>query len=195
MNQQIINEFVKQKLATEPTGHDYLHIIRVVQNAKKIMDDNIDQDVVIASCFVHDLIDHKLDEEFKSSLEEIKNLLHRASLTDIQIQKVIDIIENISFSGGSKPKSIEGLLVQDADRLDALGAIGIARTFSYGGKNNRLIYDPDSINGEDSRSHFYQKLLLLKDLMNTEKARKEAEIRTTYMIEFLKQLDLEIMGK
>ena len=93
---------------------------------------------------------------------------------------------------GKTPDSLEGKIVQDADRLDALGAIGIARTFSYGGKNNRLIYDPTTNDGTDSRSHFYQKLLVLKNLMNTDKAKKEAEVRTEYMIAFLETLEMEI---
>ena len=122
----------------------------------------------------------------------MKDILHKVGLTLQQVNQVLDIIQSISFSSGKVPDSLEGKIVQDADRLDALGAIGIARTFSYGGKNNRLIYDPTTNAGTDSRSHFYQKLLVLKNLMNTDKAKKEAEVRTEYMIAFLETLEMEI---
>ena len=91
----------------------------------------------------------------------------------------------ISFSKGNIPFSLEGKIVQDADRLDALGAIGIARTFAYGGKNERMIYNPDKNDNMDSISHFYNKLLKLKDFMNTKEAKKIAENRTQYMNEYL----------
>jgi len=192
MNIEQLRTYVKQKLELEPTGHDFLHIQRVVSNARKIMVGAVDQEVVLASCYVHDLIDHKLETKYKATLDEVKDILHKVGLTLQQVNQVLDIIQSISFSSGKVPDSLEGKIVQDADRLDALGAIGIARTFSYGGKNNRLIYDPTTNDGTDSRSHFYQKLLVLKNLMNTDKAKKEAEVRTEYMIAFLETLEMEI---
>jgi len=192
MNIEFMEGYVKSKLELEPSGHDFLHIKRVVKNAERLIDDGMDKDVILASCYVHDLIDHKLDTKYKSSLEDINTMLLQSGLTTFQVEHVLEIIHSISFSGGKIPKSLEGKIVQDADRLDALGAIGIARTFSYGGKNNRLIYDPTSKDGTDSRSHFYQKLLLLQDLMNTDSAKKEAQKRTKFMLEFLEKLQSEI---
>jgi uncharacterized protein len=187
-----IQEFVKSKLQHEPSGHDYLHAMRVYNNAILLMDDEVKREVVLISCLIHDLIDHKLEEKYKANNEEIISVLEKADMNQEDIQQVFDIINNISYSKGNIPSSIEGKIVQDADRLDALGAIGIARTFSFGGKNNRLIYSEDTVDGEDSVSHFYQKLFKLKDLMNTEKGYKEAVKRTGYMKEFMKKFYEEV---
>lgn len=193
MNIDMIKTFVKGKLENEPTGHDYLHALRVYKNSELLLDDSMDSDVIKTAALIHDLIDHKLDEEFKTSKEELIVLLKGAGLDNNQITQCIDIIENISFSKGNVPSSIEGKIVQDADRLDALGAIGIARTFSYGGKHKRLIYNPDTKDGTDSVSHFYQKLFLLKDKMNTKQGKVEAEKRTIFMREYINQFYKEVL--
>lgn len=193
MDINIIKEFVRNKLEKEPTGHDYLHALRVYKNSMLLIDEYVDKNVIMVSALIHDLIDHKLDEEFKTSKEDVMLLLKEAELTDEQVEHIIEIIENISFSKGNIPESKEGKIVQDADRLDALGAIGIARTFSYGGKHKRLIYDPQTKDGDDSVSHFYQKLFLLKDKMNTTLGRKEAIKRTEYMEEFISTFYNEVL--
>jgi uncharacterized protein len=195
MNEILIKEYVKTKIELESSGHDFLHAQRVVRNATMLMDEKTDNDVIIASCYIHDLIDHKLEQQYKSTESELKSILQKSGLSDTQINHVLEIINNISFSSNGIPCSEEGRIVQDADRLDALGAIGIARTFSYGGKNNRLIYHPDSIDDTDSLSHFYQKLFLLEDKMNTIKGKEEAKKRTLFMHDFVNKLLSEIKQK
>lgn len=193
MNLNNIKDFVKSKLLNEASGHDYLHSLRVLENARNlVMYYNVNNDVVYISCLIHDLIDPKLDDVFKSTLDEIEDLLILEKVKTEDIIAVIDIINNISYSKGNIPNSLEGKIVQDADRLDALGAIGIARTFAFGGKKNRLIYNPESSDSTDSVSHFYQKLLKLETLMNTEQALIEAVKRTKYMKDFLNKLYGEI---
>ena len=192
MNVDVIKDYVKYKLEKEPTGHDYLHALRVYKNSLLLIDELVDKNVIIATSLIHDLMDHKLDSEFSSTEEEIISLLQEAELTDKQISLCMDIVHNISFSKGNIPESKEGKIVQDADRLDALGAIGIARTFSFGGKHQRLIYDPLTKDGDDSVSHFYQKLFLLEEKMNTTLGRKEAIKRTEFMREFINRFNEEV---
>lgn len=189
---KVIKDFVESKLKNEPTGHDYTHALRVFKNALKIMQfTSGDYDIVNASCLVHDLIDHKLEEKFKATKDEIKEVLIKAKYSPKDVVAIFNIIENISYSKGGKPDTIEGKIVQDADRLDALGAIGIARTFSFGGRLGRQIYSEEK-NGMSSVEHFYDKLLKLENLMNTGFAKGEAKKRTEYMREFLQKLDFEI---
>ncbi len=195
MNIDIVKDFVELKLSSESSGHDYLHALRVLENSRLLITTSVDEDVIIVSSLIHDLIDHKLEEKYKATVEELNTLLKDAKLKTNQITHVFDIINNISFSKGNVPTTEEGRIVQDADRLDALGAIGIARTFSYGGKNNRLIYNKDTIDSTDSVSHFYQKLFKLYKLMNTEKGKEEALLRTKYMKQFIMKLDEEIGGQ
>ena len=187
-------EFVYRKLSNEPSGHDYLHAMRVFRNSEMLLTDELDKNVILASALVHDLIDHKLDPIFKASNTEITEVLLQDGLTDPQVKHVFDIIENLSFSKGSTPSSMEGKVVQDADRLDALGAIGIARAFSYGGKQGRLIYDPTTTDGNDSVSHFYQKLFHLVKLMHTDQGRLEAQRRTEYMKQYIQTLNSEVQS-
>lgn len=190
MDMDKVKTFVKTKLQDESSGHDYLHALRVFENAKKLLKEDLDTDVVLISSLIHDLIDYKLDKQFQVSKDSMIQFLRSLVITENQINHIIDIIENISFSKGCIPKTEEGKIVQDADRLDALGAIGIARTFSYGGSKGRLIYgDPNEL---DSVSHFYQKLLKLEERMNTEQGKLVAKERTEYMKEYLKQLYSEI---
>jgi uncharacterized protein len=122
---------------------------------------------------LHEIADRKTFGEEKG-MEMIREFLNKQGVDAETIEKICEIIANISFSKGKTPASLEGKIVQDADRLDAMGAIGIARCFAYGGKNNRVIYDPENIE-DTSIGHFYEKLLRLKDLMHTQIARKLAE--------------------
>lgn len=131
----------------------------------------------------------------------MSNWLERLQVTETEMEYILHIIANMSYKGGhgGKVETLEGKIVQDADRLDALGAIGIARTFAYGGAKGRLMYDPKippreamtkeeyRKNDEPSLNHFYEKLLKLKDLMNTDAAKQEAEVRHRYMEQFIEQ--------
>lgn len=186
-----IKKRIKDKLESEPTGHDFYHALRVMENAKIIAKDyRVDLDVIYASCLVHDVIDDKLEEMYILSLDEVKDVLRNASLSSIQIEKVLDIITNMSYRSKNSFTYLEGQIVQDADRLDALGAIGIARTFAFGGSRKRNIYD-DKGNVLTSVGHFYDKLFKLEGLMNTKSAKKIAKKRTEFMNEFINQLKEE----
>ena len=204
--------YVKKTLTGAEGGHDWFHIERVWKNAKLIASgEECDLEVVELAALLHDIADSK----FHGGDEEIgpKKAREYLSNTRIETQKVnhiVAIIENVSFKGGHNARnhsSIELDIVQDADRLDAIGAIGIARTFNYGGFKNRAIYDPSiapnlNMTKEEYKkstaptiNHFYEKLLLLKDLMNTESGIKLAEQRHQYMESFLEQFYNEWNGQ
>ena len=191
-NLSILEKIVKEKLGHEPTGHDYTHAMRVYQNAKHILKtEKANKDIVLACSLVHDLIDHKLEEKYKISRLELSKWLENAGFDTLESEKVLFIIENMSYSKHQKLSSIEGKIVQDADKLDALGAIGIARTFSFGGNHNRLIYNLENMD-KTSVIHFYEKLFKLSELMHTDFAKKEAVRRTAYMKNFISEMQLEI---
>lgn len=200
--------FVKEKLNGVESGHDWHHINRVWQQSKKIgssYDCNIL--VVELGALLHDIADSKFhggDENVGPKVA--REFLESQNADEKTIEAVIYIIRNISFKNRNEnatPKPIELQIVQDADRLDAIGAIGIARTFNFGGYKNNLMYDPEvtpnlgltkdeykKSNGT-TINHFYEKLLLLKDMMNTEKGKEMAEIRHQYMQDFLSQFYAE----
>ena len=205
-------EFVKKELADAEGGHDWWHIYRVWKNAQLLLqNENANQLVVELGALLHDIADSK----FHDGDETIAPKKARAFLKSIQVeeevnQHVINIINNISFKGsfdGQKFKSLELDIVQDADRLDAIGAIGIARTFNYGGFKNHAIYDPTippnlNMTKEEYKkstaptiNHFYEKLLLLKDKMNTPTGKQIAEKRHQYMEDYLEQFYGEWEGK
>lgn len=201
--------FVKQKLQHAEAGHDWFHIERVYKNALLIAkSENCNHEVVQLGALLHDIADSKFhngDETIGPKTASV--FLENQNLTQETIQHVIAIIENISFKGGNFDKkftSIELDIVQDADRLDAIGAIGIARTFNYGGYKNRQLYNPEIApnlqmtkeeyknNEAPTINHFYEKLLLLKDKMNTETGKKIALKRHEFMELFLKQFYEEV---
>ena len=204
--------FVKETLEGAEGGHDYFHIERVYRNALLIAkNEDVDGFVVALGALLHDIADSK----FYNGDETIGPKKARAFLEEQKVEEVIilhveKIIENISFKGGNfnqKFKSLELDVVQDADRLDAIGAIGIARCFNYGGFKNRSLYNPEikpnlKMTKEEYKkstaptiNHFYEKLLLLKDKMNTEAGKKIAEERHKYMEDFLSQFYNEWNGK
>ena len=138
---RLVEDYVKDKLDSETTGHDYFHAVRVMNNALQIAEDKeVDLDIIRAASLTHDLIDRKVSSNISESLLGLKKMLEAANYSKEAIKDIITIIQDISYSKGKIPKSLEGKIVQDADRLDALGAIGIARTFAFGGKNNRMIF-------------------------------------------------------
>jgi uncharacterized protein len=212
--QQIIKnteEFVKNTLKNAEGGHDWFHILRVRNNAKLISKkENVDEFVVELGALLHDIADSK----FHNGDETVGPKIARAFLESQQVDDSIiihieNIISNISFKGGNfeqKFNSPELEVIQDADRLDAIGAIGIARTFNYGGFKNRPLYNPKippNLNQTKEAykkseaptiNHFYEKLLLLKDKMNTVTGREIAVDRHLYMEHFLAQFNDEWEG-
>ncbi len=181
-----IKQFVKEKMDHESTGHDYEHALRVYENTKQLSGDN---ELALVSALIHDLIDSKVAENVAKEKKVLQNFLSELYPGDF-VNQVFSIIENMSYRTGRVPESYEGKVVQDADRLDSLGAIGIARTFAFGGKHNRNIYKPGS--DIDSISHFYDKLLRLESLMNTDEGKKEAKRRTQFMKDFLREFYNEV---
>ncbi|AIN70586.1 HD domain-containing protein [Flavobacterium psychrophilum] len=204
--------FVKQKLENAEGGHDWFHIERVYKNAILIASaEKCNEMVVKLGALLHDIADSKFyngDETVGPKMA--REFLEAENVSEEIISHVIKIIENISFKGGNFNKNFaskELEIVQDADRLDAIGAIGIARTFNYGGFKNRQLYNPEivpnlSMNKEEYKNsqsptlnHFYEKLLLLKDKMNTETGKKIAQERHHYMETFLEQFHFEWNGE
>jgi len=205
-------EFVKISLADAEGGHDWWHIYRVWKTASHIaQNENVDMFVVELGSLLHDIADSK----FHGGDEEIGPERARKFLESLQVEEDIilhveNIISNVSFKGGKLPqkfKSPELDVIQDADRLDALGAIGIARTFNYGGHKGRTIYNPEikpnlDLSKEQYKNsdaptlnHFYEKLLLLKNLMNTETGKQMAEDRHNFMLAYLDQFYKEWEGE
>jgi len=214
MNKELIiketKEYVKSKLEGEGSGHDWWHILRVYNNALDIAknEKNVNILIVELGALLHDIADHKFGYTDEDRTNIISNFLNKYSLEQEDIDKVVYISNYISFKGGTNThvmKSIEGKIVQDADRLDAMGSMGISRTFTYGGHINRSMYIPDlkdldlgkqdGYNNTDTITHFYEKLLLLKDRMNTETGRKKAEVRHKTMEMFLEMFFKEWNGE
>ena len=204
--------FVKATLAKAEGGHDWFHIERVYKNALLIAaSENCDLEIVQLGALLHDIADSKFHNGDETIGPKIaRTFLESENVASATIEHVIAIIENISFKGGNverKFSSIELDIVQDADRLDAIGAIGIARTFNYGGFKNRALYNPEIApnlfmtkeeyknNEAPTINHFYEKLLLLKDKMNTETGKQIAQERHRYMEDFLEQFYAEWEGK
>lgn len=209
---KITDDFVREFLFGETSGHDYHHIDRVRKMALRIgKEERADLFIVEMAALLHDIADRKLhkdDEE--AGLVIVNQWLERIGIDPKIHEHIIDIIETLSFKGANvrtDMETIEGKVVQDADRLDAIGAIGIARAFAYGGSRNREMYDPkqkpeNHLDYEDYKNsrgttinHFYEKLLLLKDRMNTETAKKIADKRHRFMEEYLKEFYSEWEGK
>lgn len=197
-------EFVKEKLKGAEAGHDWYHIERVWKLSKKIAEtENCNLEVVELAALLHDIADpkfHNGDETL--ALKVSRGFLESQHASEDIIEKVLFIIKNISFKNRAEaPENlpIELKIVQDADRIDAIGAIGIARTFNFGGFKNNLMYDPEiepklNMSKEEYKksdgttiNHFYEKLLLLKDLMNTPKGKTIAAERHDFMLLFLDQ--------
>ena len=203
--------FVKEQLTNAEGGHDWFHIERVYKNSLLISkNENVDVFIVQLGALLHDIADSKFHNGDETVGPKVaREFLFNINVDSKAIEHVIKIIENISFKGGNeiqKFKSPELDVVQDADRLDALGAIGIARTFNYGGFKNRALFNPDikpnlNMSKEEYKAssaptinHFYEKLLLLKDTMNTEAAKKIAEERHQFMETYLNQFYKEWNG-
>ena len=214
-NEQLIADtenFVKQTLANAEGGHDWWHVYRVWQLAKNIAKtEKVNHLVVELAALLHDIADAKFHDGDESVGPRIaRNFLQNKGVDDATCEHVENIIANISFGGGNEVKnfsSVELNVVQDADRLDAMGAIGIARTFNYGGYKNRELYNPSikpnlHMSKAEYRNstaptinHFYEKLLLLKDRMTTDTGKQLAEKRHLFMMSFLEEFYAEWEGK
>lgn len=207
MNKELIIkntvDFVKMKLSDDSSGHDWWHIYRVWQLAKTLYKtEQGDLFVIELAALLHDIADWKFHETEEAGLDEVRKWLNSQNVESTVSKKVIEIIANVSFKGaGVKDKmiSIEGKIVQDADRLDAIGAIGVARTFAFGGKFGNQMHNPNEKHQMHNSfseykklkgttvNHFYEKLFLLKDRMNTKSAKKIASERHQFMELFLNQ--------
>jgi len=189
--------------STDSTGHDWWHVYRVWNLSKHIAkQENADCLVVELAALLHDMDDHKIPGADAINFPNARKTLLNLSADSSLVERVIEVISQVSFKGAgvdTTPTSLEACVVQDADRLDAIGAIGIARAFAYGGSKNRELYNPEvkptlhasfeeyKNSKGNTLNHFYEKLLLLKDMLNTDTARKIAEQRNAYMQQFVEQ--------
>ena len=204
MKQVIENgiKYVKELFKNDFSGHDFHHTFRVFKLASRIAEiENANVDIVKLAALLHDVDDIKLSPNTNKNKDNARKFLEENNVDEVTINLICEIISEISYKGKdtTPSNSLEGKCVQDADRLDAIGAIGIARAFAYGGNHNRVMYDPEvlpnlNMNEEKYRksnsttiNHFYEKLLNLTSLMNTETAKKIAKQREQYMKEYINQ--------
>ncbi|TSB44731.1 HD domain-containing protein [Alkalicoccobacillus porphyridii] len=199
---ELAAKWVQEQLADDLTGHDWYHIKRVTALGRYLLKGTeANSNVVILSCLLHDLADDKVVESEEAGRQLIVEWLITHHVAQDTIDHIISIISTMSFKGGNgvPMETIEGQIVQDADRLDALGAIGIARTFTYSGHKQQAMYNPELSTRENMSvseyrqgtssavHHFYEKLFKLPELMNTQKARILANERADFMKKYLEQ--------
>ena len=212
MSNGIINNalvYVQKIFESDYSGHDYFHTFRVFKTATYIAtQEKADLEIVQLAALLHDVDDIKLSPKTHEKKENARKFLIENGVNVNTIEKICEIIGEISFAGKDSvvPKTLEGMCVQDADRLDAIGAIGIARAFAYGGSRNRLMYDPnidpkmemtkDEYHAHKSTTinHFYEKLFKLTDLMNTSTAKDVAGHRELFMKDFIAEFMKEWEG-
>ena len=202
--------YVKALFANEFSGHDYFHTLRVYRTAIRLAaEEGADLTVTALAALLHDADDRKLSPETYETKANAVGFLRGQGVDEATIDRIVTILGEVSFRGTDSVvlSTIEGKCVQDADRLDALGAVGIARTFAYGGAHHRAIHDPDVppetnmdaaryyANEATSVNHFYEKLLKLKDMMNTASGRRLAKERDRYMREYLEEFFAEWEGE
>lgn len=211
---QKAEKFVKSYMETDSSGHDYFHTLRVLHLAETIAGEeakaqHVDMELVQLIALLHDVDDRKLSPETCENLDRARAFLTENGVDEDRIEGIVKGIKQISFKGTDSvsPDTIEAKCVQDADRLDAIGAIGIARTFAFGGSRGALMYHPDepprmnmdyqtyAYTQSHTINHFYEKLLLLKDMMNTETGKRMAQHRHAYMESFLDEFYTEWEGK
>ena len=213
MNKEIIaraTAYVKEKFENEYSGHDWFHTLRVFRTATRIAEaEGADVVTVQLAALLHDVDDRKLSPETYAEQKNARSFLAENGVEASVICEICRIISEVSFVGSDSvvPSTLEGKCVQDADRLDAIGAIGIARAFAYGGNHNRLMYHPDiapnpNMSKEEyiksnstTVNHFYEKLFNLTDMMNTDTARSIAKERDAYMKAFIAEFLDEWEGR
>ena len=189
-------EFAREIFAGDGSGHDFDHTMRVYRMATRLaVEEGADLETVQLAALLHDVDDRKLSPETCENHLRAVTFLKENGANAEKIDRIVSIIAQISFSANKgAPTTPEGKCVQDADRLDALGAIGIGRTFAYGGSRGRRMYDPEKQDSDATIQHFYDKLLLLKDRMNTPTGRRMAAEREQFMHSFLEQFYAEWEG-
>lgn len=206
---ELCRKYAENFFKGESSGHDYFHTLRVFNNARLLASKSTEanKEICELAALLHDVDDRKISPETTANKDNARRFLRDNGANDETIDKICKIIGQISFSEGIVPDTLEGKIVQDADRLDAIGAIGIARTFAYGGKHGREIYNPEieprkNLSKEDycnvvapTINHFYEKLLLLENMMNTEEGKQIARQRTVFMQEFLNEFFAEWNGE
>ena len=212
MQKVIVNatEYVKQLFQREFSGHDFYHTMRVCNLATRIAKcEHANIEIVQLVALLHDVDDFKLSPQTHATKANARNFLLQNNVDQAVVEQICQMIEEISFVGTDTvvPQTLEGRCVQDADRLDAIGAIGVARAFAFGGNHNRLMYDPNdapklNMTKEQYRSsksntinHFYEKLFHLAELMNTPTAKAIAHERHCYMQQFVEQFLAEWNGE
>jgi uncharacterized protein len=204
-------DHVKKKMSGESSGHDWWHVYRVWKLAAHIgSKEKADMFITEMAALLHDLDDFKITGTHSEEKKNASEWMEKQGVDADSREQVLHIIRNMSFTdnlNGQRELSTEGKVVQDADRLDAIGAIGIARCFAFGGKKGRVLHDPDTKHDKNltaekyikadgpSINHFYEKLLLLKELMKTETGRKMAEHRHKFMEQYLDEFFAEWDGK
>lgn len=201
--------YVREVFRADHSGHDAAHTMRVFRTACRLAEsEGADRFLVGLAALLHDVDDVKLSPETHAGKDRAVSFMHSLGLDSGVIRRICEIIGEVSYAGrdSAAPGTIEGKCVQDADRLDALGAVGIARAFAYGGSHGRVMYDPEvppkpDMSGEEYRrhvsttvNHFYEKLFRLEDLMNTAAAKALAERRSRYMHEYLEEFLAEWEG-
>ncbi len=200
--------YVREKFENEYSGHDWFHTLRVFRTATRIAEaEGADIVTVQLAALLHDVDDRKLSPETYEDKANARRFLAENNVDEGKIEEICRIISEISFAENRVPSTLEGKCVQDADRLDAIGAIGIARAFAYGGNHNRLMYHPEvEPNFHMSReeyvksnsttvNHFYEKLFKLTDMMNTDTAKSIAKERDAYMRDFIAEFMDEWEGR
>jgi uncharacterized protein len=205
---ELTQKHIQDLMQGESTGHDWWHIERVRTLALKLAKAySVNLFVIEMSALLHDIADHKFHNgNTEIGPQRAASFLRSVKVNQTEADQIINIIKEVSFSKGLTPHSLEGKIVQDADRLDAIGAIGIARAFAYGGYKKREIFNPEippldgnlldrnKKNTHPTINHFYEKLLLLKDMMNTQEAKEMAQKRHNFMNAYLKQFYAEWKG-
>lgn len=202
-------EYVRSFFASDFSGHDNDHTMRVYRTACRLAEEEgADMEITALAALLHDVDDRKISPETSESKLNAENFLKKNGVPSERCERILQAVKEVSFEGTDSvvPSTIEGKCVQDADRLDALGAVGIGRAFAYGGSHRRRMHDPDeapvlNMNKEEYRSHvsttvnhFYEKLFLLKDRMNTRSGRRTAEERDRFMHVFIERFLREWEG-
>ncbi|UJL48057.1 HD domain-containing protein [Virgibacillus sp. NKC19-16] len=183
---QAIRNYVHTLFHSDATGHDFFHMKRVARIAKEIAEqEKADLFITEVSAWLHDIGDEKLFSDSVKATKDMITFLESIGLSNAEIIEIKKAIRDVSFRKEGVPATLEGKIVQDADRIDAIGAVGIARTFAYGGAKKQLIYHRDF--HDTSIQHFYNKLLTLKDLLHTTTASEIAQERHVFMEKFLEQ--------
>ena len=203
-------EFVKEFFKDESSGHDYFHTYRVFNMAKHLAKiEEADEQIVMLAALLHDVDDIKISPNTHENKDNARNFLKKNNIDEKTIDLICQVISEISYKGidSSSPGTLEAKVVQDADRLDAIGAIGVARAFAFGGSRGRTMHNPEeppclNMTEQEYRNHisttvnhFYEKLFNITNLMNTKTAKKLALKREKYMRDFLEEFFAEWDGK